>query len=277
MTPKQPHIFITNDDGIDSPGILALAEALSKLGDITIVAPREQSSAAGRSLFLGADGKITRRSLPINGQPHEAFAVGGSPAQAVLHGLLEVVPQRRPDLVVSGINYGENMGTSITLSGTVGAALEAASLGIPAIAVSLQLCEDLWLTHDRSIDFSGAAFFASQFAKWMLNHTLPPDMDILKIDVPAEATSQTPWRITSLARHRYWNPVVRRENGWDSPGRIDGDSTISIDKVAPESDIHALLEGQVTVTPLSIDMTSRLNLTSLEKQIKSYQAGNGIN
>jgi 5'-nucleotidase len=274
MKSKQAHIFITNDDGIDSPGILALAEALSELGDITIVAPREQSSAAGRSLFLSADGKITRRTLQIKGQPHDAFAVGGSPAQAVLHGLLEVVPQRRPDLVVSGINYGENMGTSITLSGTVGAALEAASMGIPAIAISLQLCENLWLTHDRNIDFSGAAFFARQFAEWMLNHTLPPDMDLLKIDVPAQATSANAWRLTRLARHRYWNPVVERENGWDSPGRIGGDTAINADRVEPDSDIRALLDGLVTVTPLSIDMTARLNLTSLEKEIKSYQAGN---
>ena len=269
MNSKRPHILVTNDDGIDSPGLLALASVLEPLADLTIVAPREQSSAAGRSLFLWADGKITRRTLQINGREHEAFAVGGSPAQSVLHGLLEVTPQQRPDLVLSGINYGENMGTSITLSGTVGAALEAASMGIPAIAVSLQLCEDLWLTHDQSIDFSGAAYFASLFAGWMLSHKLPADMDLLKIDVPSDANATTPWRLTRLARHRYWDPLVRRENGWDSQARIDGGVTVKPDQFERDTDIRTLFDGEVTVTPLSIDMTSRLDLSALEKEIRS--------
>ncbi|MCE1255240.1 MAG: 5'/3'-nucleotidase SurE [Anaerolineae bacterium] len=269
MNTKRPHILITNDDGIESPGILALATVLEPLADLTIVAPREQSSAAGRSLFLWADGKISRRSLLVNGRPHDAFAVGGSPAQSVLHGLLEVTPARRPDLVVSGINYGENMGTSITLSGTVGAALEAASMGIPAIAVSLQLCEDLWLTHDQSVDFSGAAYFAALFAGWMLAHQLPADLDLIKIDVPSGATSETPWRLTRLARHRYWDPLVRREDGWDSQARIDGGVTVTPDQFAGDTDIRTLFDGEVTVTPLSIDMSSRIDLSALEKEIRT--------
>ena len=122
MTKTRPQILLTNDDGIESPGLWAAAAALSEVGYVTVVAPREQCSAAGRALYLWADGKISERSLEINGQSWKVFAVGGSPAQTVIHALLEVMPSR-PDLVVSGINYGENMGNVVTGSGTVGAAM----------------------------------------------------------------------------------------------------------------------------------------------------------
>ena len=105
-----------------------------------------------------ADGRITRQKLRINGQEWEAYAVGGSPAIAVVHGVLEVMP-RKPDLVVAGINYGENLGTDVTISGTVGAAMEGAAFGIPSMAVSLQLNNvgEEFRRHSRQIDFSAAA------------------------------------------------------------------------------------------------------------------------
>ena len=112
-------------------------EALSELGYVTVVAPREQSSGMGRSLPITSDGIIQEERVQVNGQEWTVYAVGGTPAQAVLHGVLEVMPQK-PDLVVSGINYGANLGTGITISGTVGAAMEAAALGFRALAVSLE-------------------------------------------------------------------------------------------------------------------------------------------
>ena len=268
MSKNRKQILLTNDDGIRSPGLWAAAQALAPLGFVTIAAPREQYSGSGRSLPVTSDGRITRQTLQIGSQQWTAYAIGGTPAQSVLHACLEILPQK-PDLVVSGINYGENVGSGVTVSGTVGAALEAASMGIPAIAVSLQLCEDLWLTHDQSIDFSGAAYFASLFAGWMLSHKLPADMDLLKIDVPSDANATTPWRLTRLARHRYWDPLVRRENGWDSQARIDGGVTVKPDQFERDTDIRTLFDGEVTVTPLSIDMTSRLDLSALEKEIRS--------
>ena len=155
---KKKQILLTNDDGINSPGIWAAAHALSKLGFVTLAAPREQYSGAGRSLPLNSDGIITPTILSIGGQEWTCYAVGGSPAQVVLHSVLEIMPEK-PDLVVSGINYGENIGHSVTMSGTVGAAFEGAAMGIPSLAVSLQIMSEDYLTYHKDIDFSTAGLF----------------------------------------------------------------------------------------------------------------------
>ncbi|MBM3125285.1 MAG: 5'/3'-nucleotidase SurE, partial [Chloroflexi bacterium] len=102
---KKPHILLTNDDGIRSPGLWMAAKELSRIGYVTVVAPREQSSGMGRSLPNTSDGIIREEKVQVDGQEWSVYAVGGSPAQAVLHGVLEIVPHK-PDLVVSGINYG---------------------------------------------------------------------------------------------------------------------------------------------------------------------------
>ena len=111
---KRPQILLTNDDGIRSPGLWAAAASLSSLGYVTVTAPRYQSSGMGRSLPSTSDGIIQEEQVRVNGQVWSVFAVGGSPAQAVLHGALEVMKQK-PDLVVSGINYGENVGSGVTI------------------------------------------------------------------------------------------------------------------------------------------------------------------
>ena len=273
MSKSKPQILLTNDDGIESPGLWAAASALAEVGYVTVVAPREQCSAAGRALYLWADGKISERSLEINGQSWKVFAVGGSPAQTVIHAFLEILPFR-PDLVVSGINYGENLGNVVTGSGTVGAALEAVSMGAPARAVSLQVRDDLWLTYDKNVDFTAAAQHTARFARWMLSHKLPEDVNLLNINVPYNATPETPWRMTRLARHRYWEPYVQRqEGGWESEARIDGKVRLKRGQVSADSDAHAILFDQVvSVTPLSVDMTSRLDLAEFEKQIRETQA-----
>ena len=126
MPRSRPQILLTNDDGILSPGLWAAAASLSKLGFVTVTAPREQSSGAGRSLPSTSDGTIQEQRVQVNGQAWTVYSIGGTPAQTVLHGIYEVMPAK-PDLVVSGINYGENVGTGVTISGTVGAAMEAAS------------------------------------------------------------------------------------------------------------------------------------------------------
>ena len=135
MSEQRPLILFTNDDGIQSPGLWAAVEALDPLGDLLVVAPREQQSGTGRSLPVTSEGRIYKQARRINGHELTVYAVDGTPAQAVQHGILELAP-RLPSLVVSGINYGENTGNGVTISGTVGAGLEAASLGIPALAVS---------------------------------------------------------------------------------------------------------------------------------------------
>ena len=134
---KEPQILLTNDDGIQSPGLWAAAEALDELGYVTVIAPREQSSGTGRSFPSYYDGEITEEKLVVNGKEWTVHAVNGTPAMAVLYGIFTLIPGK-PDLIVSGINYGLNVGSGVTISGTVGATLEGAAAGIPSLAISLE-------------------------------------------------------------------------------------------------------------------------------------------
>lgn len=260
-------ILLTNDDGIQSPGLWAAASALSELGYVTVAAPRDQASSTGRSMPRISDGRIEKSFLQINGQQWPVYSVGGTPAQVVLHALLEILPAP-PHLVVSGINYGENVGTSITISGTVGAAMEGAAMGIPSLAVSLQLLSYDYLSY-ADLDFSTAAYFTQHFARMLLEKTFPKDVDLLKVVVPADATPNTPWRMTRLARHRYYLPVAKGPRKWDEPFYIEGRPQVSPEEVEPDTDIYTLLYDRiVAVTPLSLDLTSRIDLKAVEAQLK---------
>jgi 5'/3'-nucleotidase len=258
-------ILLTNDDGIKSPGLWAAAEALSELGYVTVVAPREQSSGMGRSLPNTSDGIIQEERLRIRGQDWPVYAVGGTPAQAVLHGILEVMPQK-PDIVVSGINYGENLGTGITISGTVGAAMEAAALGFRALAVSLETAQEHHLTYSREVDFSAAAHFTLQFARLLVEKPAFPDVDLLKVDVPGNATPDTPWLLTRLAKQRYYDPVAPDRKSWSVPGTVGYKEAPDLKDESSDSDVFAVRnKSQVSVTPISLDMTSRVNFEELGK------------
>lgn len=264
MTKTRKQILLTNDDGIRSPGLWAAAQALAPLGFVTIAAPREQYSGAGRSQPVTSDGRITRQILQIGSQQWSAYAVGGTPAQTVLHACLEILPQP-PDLVVSGINYGENVGSGVTVSGTVGAALEGAAFGIPAIAVSLELPGMDYLSYSKEVDFSVAGYFTRLFAARLLEQPLPEDVDVLKVEVPANATPATPWELTRMAHyHRYFSPFPARKGAMEEPGAIDVRIDVDQDDVPIDSDIYKLrFEHKVAVTPLSLDMTSRVDFKDL--------------
>jgi 5'-nucleotidase len=261
-------ILLTNDDGIDSPGLWAAAVALAGLGQVYVVAPREQSSGAGRSLPAASDGRIEPRTVAVNGEAWTVYAIGGTPAQAVLHGMLEIMPQP-PHLVVAGINYGENVGTSITSSGTIGAALEAAASGIAALAVSLETAQENHRTHSRTVDFTTAAHFTALFARWLLANRLPAGVDLLKVDVPASATPQTAWRITRLSRQRYYEPLPPRRTSWAEAAPLDYCTRPNLD-CEPDSDVYVLrVERLVAVTPLSLDFTARVSLEELEHLLRA--------
>lgn len=265
----KPQILLTNDDGIRSPGLWVAAEALSKIGFVTVAAPREQASGSGRSMPTTSDGKITRESVEVGGQRWEVYAVGGSPAQAVQHGILEIM-DGRPDLVVAGINYGENVTTSITISGTVGAAMEGAAFGIPALAVSLQTDREHHLSYSELVDFEVAGHFTKLFAEKLLKQELMDDVDLLKVDVPAAATRQTQWTITRLERARYYLPKSPQREDWEEPILLDYDVVESAEELTPGSDAYSLrIEGQVAVTPLSLDMTSRVDLKALQQRLQA--------
>jgi 5'-nucleotidase len=264
----EPQILLTNDDGIRSPGLWAAAASLSNIGYVTIAAPREQSSGMGRSLPNTSDGIIREEQLQVNGQDWSVFAVGGSPAQAVLHGVYEVLKQK-PDLVVSGINYGENVASGITISGTVGAALEAASLGIPALAVSLEAHQQYHLSYSQDVKFSVTADFAARMARLLLEKKFPPEVKVLKVDVPSDATLETPWELTRMSMQRYYEPVAPDRKSWEQPGLIGYREATMLDDEAEDTDVYALrVKKVVSVSPLSLDMTSRVDFDELNKLMR---------
>jgi 5'-nucleotidase len=264
MMPKK-QILLTNDDGIESPGLWAAAKALSVLGYVTVAAPREQHSGAGRSVPAWSDGVIKPTNLRIGDDDWVCYAVGGSPAQSVIYGVYGILKQK-PDLVVSGINYGENPATDITLSGTVGAALEGAAHGIPSLAVSLQLENEEYLGYSKTVDFTAAALFAQRFARILLQKQMPPDVMALNVNVPSKATSETGWRLTQLGKHPYFVPFLKEPSKEGEFPKIDAHPAPHEDDLSnPLSDVRTFrVEHLVSVTPLSLDLTSRVSLADLK-------------
>jgi 5'-nucleotidase len=274
MEKRRYQILLTNDDGIQSPGLWAAAEALSRLGYVTVAAPREQATSMGRAMPPASDGKLTPVQMRIGEQDWTVYAVGGTPAQAVFHAVEELLPDL-PDLIVSGINYGENVGSGITISGTVMAALEGAAAGIPALAVSAQLLEATWFDYSN-LDFSGAAYFTEFFARKLLESRqagIPlageQDVALLKVDVPYGATPATPWRITRQSLHRYYRASVDPRRSFDENASVRVRVDVKPGETPEDTDVHTLLfDHAVSVTPISLDMTARLDLLQYEKKLR---------
>ncbi len=271
MKDERPLILFTNDDGFQSPGLWAAVEAFAELGDVLVCAPREQQSGMSRSLPVFSTGRIQAEKRLINGVETTVYAVDGTPAQAVQHGILELA-ERPVSLVVSGINYGENCGNGVTISGTVGAALEASSFGIPAIAASQQTRHDLHLTYSNEVDFTAAAHFTRMFGEWLITSRRPDDVEVLKLDVPFGATAATPWKVTRLSRRRVYWPTRPERVALSEMGKLgyhfDGDPA----RAEPNSDIYVVLhEGHVSVTPISLDLTSRTDLYRLQQFLQGEE------
>jgi 5'-nucleotidase len=254
---ERPLILFTNDDGIESPGLWAAAAAFLDIGEVLVVAPRLQQSGMGRSLPITNEGRIYKQERTLNDQAITVYAVDGTPAQAVQHGVLELAP-RLPSLVVSGINYGENTGNGVTISGTVGAAIEGASLGIPSLALSQQTRKDQHHSYSTDVDFSTAAYFGRRFGLWLLSHVRPDDVDILKVEVPIGATVETTWRMTRISRRRVYWPTRPERVVLEGIGRLGYKFDSDPSQAEPDSDVYALLHDKVvSVSPMSLDMTSR--------------------
>lgn len=274
MTSQPYQILLTNDDGIGSPGLLAAAEALSTLGEVTVVAPRVQQTSKGRSFSRSSDGIIEEHNLTLaNGRQVRAYAVGATPAQVVIHALYEILPTK-PDLAVSGINLGENAGNCVTISGTMGAAFETASSGIPTLAASLQLPAETanYYDHDQDVDFSSAGYFTAFFGCYLLEQGLPDGVDIFKLEVPFAATPATPWQVTRHSRLRCFEIKIDRPGGsWNTPATADGvPMHLEPGQAEPGSDLNAIrMEGIVSLTPMNIDMTARIDLNALGQSIRS--------
>jgi len=264
MINKQTQILLTNDDSIHSPGLWAAAEALDPLGWVHVVAPRDQQTSTGRSMPIHSSGIIEEMTLHVNGRDWQVFCVDGSPGQSVLHGIYDVI-RGKPDLVVSGINYGENVGSGITISGTVGAALEAASLGIPALAVSMQTGREHHFSLSQDVDFGAAGYFTHKIARKILENQLPEDVDVIKLDVPKNATPETPCVLTRQSRQRYYVPKPANRKSLSDRGPVGYEIKYQPEELEEGSDLNVLLvEKKVSVTPISIDMTSRTEFKDLQ-------------
>jgi 5'-nucleotidase len=262
MSNNEPTILFTNDDGIDSPGLWSSVRAFEGLGHRLVSAPAKQQSGTGRSVVAGLSGSIIHLPTPA-GETWQAYSVDGTPAQTVQYGLKELTKER-PSLVVSGINYGDNSGNGVTISGTVGAAIEAAATGIPALAVSQETTKEDHESYSTEVDFSVAAHFARFFGKWLLENKAPHDIDFLKIDIPINATLETPWRVTRHSKHRTYWPTFPERKSPEEPGRMGYEKNVDAAATELNSDVRTLLhEGIISVTPMSIDMTARTNLDDL--------------
>jgi len=172
MSNTEPLILVTNDDGIDSPGLYALAKAMKKLGNVVIAAPDTQQSAVGHALTVARPLRITK----FKRHKIEGFAINGTPADCVKLAISAIL-KRKPDLVVSGINFGQNTSVNILYSGTVSAATEGMLLNIPSIAISLA-------SYDLKSDCSVAAYYARTAAKKLLKNPIAKGT-LLNINVPA--------------------------------------------------------------------------------------------
>ncbi len=265
-----PLILVTNDDGIHSPGLHAAIGALSDLGELLIIAPTHQQTGMSRSLPPTFDGRILPIELIHKDRVYHAYHMNGSPAQCVLYGVVDCA-QRKPDLVVSGINYGENLGNSTMVSGTVGAALQGGDMGIPSLAVSLETKKEYHYNHGTDVDWDAAGYWLRFFAQRALSTTpWPEDVAALKIDIPASATPETPWRITRQSRQPYYISLPTRRNRAEEPRVMDYDVRVEVEKLEPDSDIYAFaVDRVISVTPLSVNLTARVPLPEFERQLRS--------
>lgn len=258
---KKPLILITNDDGIYSPGLRAVVETVIDLGELLVVAPASQQTSMGRSFPKGIDvGIIEKVRLSVDGTEVIAYAVHGSPAQAVSHGVLELC-DRKPDLCISGINYGENLGLSITCSGTLGAAFEADSHGIPSIAISRQV--DLSMQHSDNfveLDWAACKHITRHMAKRVLDYGFPEDVSIFNINVPEEAKPNTEVRITKQSRHNYSAFIKPESRDFDKSFKLKSRIDLNIDDIDRSSDIFAIVfDSVISITPLTWNLSVNID------------------
>lgn len=231
-------ILVSNDDGVCSEGLLRLADAMSGIGEVFVVAPDREQSASSNALTM-------HRPLRLTEISRNFYSVDGTPADCILLGVHVVLEGRKPDLVVSGINKGGNLGDDIFYSGTVCAAMEGARMGIPSFAVSL--------VARREFSFEIAAEFSAQLARWILDGPQRPLL--LNVNVPnLEAARIKGVKVTRQGKRVYNGAVVQRRDprgnvcywiGGEEPGFRE----------LKDSDIEAVIDGWISVTPLRLDLT----------------------
>jgi 5'-nucleotidase len=232
-------ILVSNDDGYSAPGLQALFDALHGLGDLTVVAPEVNHSGASNSLTLS-------RPLSVREAANGFLYVNGTPSDCVHVALTGGLVETRPDLVVSGINNGANMGDDTLYSGTVAAAIEGYLFGIPAIAFSLQ--EKGWAHLDA------AAAMARRVVEHQIAHPLPAPV-LLNVNFPSRPLeTMQGMRVTRLGKRHPSEPVVRTTTPYGDTVYWIGPAGLAAD-AGPDTDFHAVADGAVSITPLRLDLT----------------------
>ncbi len=246
-------ILLSNDDGFDSEGIKVLLEYLLELGKVIVFAPSCEKSASSHSITL-------RREISVKEVEKDIYAVEGTPVDSILIGIYGVL-QKKPDLVVSGINLGQNLGEDVFYSGTVAAAREGAMYGVPALAVSLYLDRE-----DKVKHYETAAHFAQKIARFLLTHRL--NGELLNVNVPNLPLSEIRGvKFTRLSTRIYKDPVMKlRENIYI----IGGEPLWQLSK---GTDLEAVINGYVSISPLLIDITDYERLGILRKFEKEIGGG----
>ncbi|MBN1475509.1 5'/3'-nucleotidase SurE [Candidatus Sumerlaeota bacterium] len=248
------HFLLTNDDGIHAPGMAALIEAVAPLADLTIVAPLNERSAISHAIAVF-------RPLLLEPQPHRvpggrAWALDANPADCVKYALTSVLVDQPPDLVISGINRGQNAGTNILYSGTVAGAMEGALNGVPSIAISISAL------FREEADFSGAQEFIARVAPQVAEQGLPPWV-MLNINVPSlppERIQGARWARQGEARYTDLFEILPEDNPRE--GIDDGQRMVSntgadlISSEGEDTDDRLLAHGFIALTPLTCDRTA---------------------
>lgn len=242
----RPLILVCNDDGIRSEGIVTLARAMKRLGDVYIVAPDREQSAVSHALTL-------HRPLRFENIADKAYAVDGTPTDCIILAVNGGILPRKPDLIVSGINKGGNLGEDVSYSGTVSAAMEGTLLGIPSIAVSLVGRSDF--------DFTTSAAFALKLARLTLKNGLPKDT-LLNVNVP-KGDKVKGVRITRQGK-RVFGDIVHEKT--DPRGKkyywIGGDMLRW--EGGDDTDFASITKGYVSITPVHLDMTNYSAISEMQ-------------
>jgi 5'-nucleotidase len=245
-------ILATNDDGIHAEGLKALENSMQPLGEVTVVAPDREMSATSQSITIHSP-------LRVHIYDERHYSVSGTPADSVILALHQLLKEK-PDLVVSGINPGANLGENLIYSGTVAAALEATLHGVPAIAMSF--------ASRKKLDFQTAAAFAQQLAARVLEEGLPPGV-MLNVNVPRGEIRGV--RITRQSRKITQNIILEKKDPRGRPYYWQ-DETVSFDNVEPDSDYAAIIAHEISITPLQADRTDYESLKRLSEWLPKFQS-----
>ena len=251
MSANRKLVMVTNDDSVQSNGIIVLARATAKSGEAIIVAPEQPQSATALSLTFHKPLRVTK----VKREEFECYAVSGSPGDCVMIGVNKILP-RRPDLVVSGINIGDNNTfQDVLASGTVAAALESAISGIPAIAFSMEVSgESLFALEYDQPDFTNAGIIAGEIVRDVLEKGMPAGAELLNVNFPLNVQANTPIMLTDVGRRKYTDKVIVRR---DPRGRayywLFGER---LSHFPAKTDADAVLvKRNVSITPMVLAMS----------------------